>query len=30
MERTATPEARWRAGAALRLGLSLLEGRRPS
>ena len=30
MERTATAEARWRAGAALRLGLSLLEGRRPS
>jgi hypothetical protein len=30
VERAATPEARWRAGAALRLGLSLLEGRRPS
>jgi hypothetical protein len=27
--RAATPEARWRSGAALRLGLSLLEGRRP-
>ena len=30
MERTTTAEARWRTGAALRLGLSLLEGRRPS
>lgn len=30
MERATTDEARWRAGAALRLGLSLLEGRRPS
>jgi hypothetical protein len=30
MERAATDEARRRAGAALRLGLALLEGRRPS
>ncbi|MDR7418978.1 MAG: hypothetical protein QN178_08700 [Armatimonadota bacterium] len=30
MERAATDEARQRAGAALRLGLALLEGRRPS
>jgi len=30
MDRATSDEARWRAGAALRLGLSLLEGRRPS
>lgn len=30
MERATSEEARWRTGAALRLGLSLLEGRRPS
>lgn len=30
MERAANDESRWRAGAALRLGLALLEGRRPS
>lgn len=30
MERAATDDARRRAGAALRLGLALLEGRRPS
>lgn len=30
MERAPTEEARWRTGAALRLGLALLEGWRPS
>lgn len=30
MTRATTPEARWRAGVALRLGLALLQGRWPS
>jgi hypothetical protein len=30
LERATTDEARHRAGAALRLGLALLEGRQPS